>query len=153
MEEADIRAEGDEAALGGDVAAVDVNDVAQALEGVEADADGQCQPQQGDGQAGDGIDGADEEVGVFENAHQRHRQGNAETKPDLLPLRPPGNGQAAAVIAQNGARHQEQVLGLAPAVEDQAEDQKHQIPEFLGYNKIHQQDSRQKIKQKRNAGK
>ena len=152
-EEADVGAEGNEAALGRDIAPIDIDDIAQALEGVEADADGQGQPQQGDGQAGDGIDGTDEEVGIFENAHQRHRQGNTNPEPDLLPLRPTGHGQAAAVIAKNGTRHQEQVLGLAPAVEDQAENEKHQVPKPLGHNEVHQQHGRQEIKQKRNAGK
>ena len=65
----------DEIPLGGCVAPVNVDDVAQNLKGVEADADGQGHVKQGEGQPCETVEAADEEIGVFAVAQQTKADG------------------------------------------------------------------------------
>ena len=65
----------DEIPLGGCVAPVNVDDVAQNLKGVEADADGQGYVKQGEGQPCETVEAADEEIGVFAVAQQTKADG------------------------------------------------------------------------------
>jgi hypothetical protein len=54
--------------------------------------------------------------------------------------------QAADVVEQDGGDHQEQVNGLAPAVEDQAGDQQHGIAQFLWQDVVQRQHNGQVCK-------
>ncbi len=119
-EQCDIRAEVDKALLRRDAAAVDVNGVAQALEGVKADADGLRQMKQGNFQAGDGVQTADEEVRVLENPQQSHADNDGHQQPELFPALGAFDAQAADIAQQNGEHHQGQQPQIPPAVKNQA---------------------------------
>ena len=146
-----IRAEGDQVPLRRHTAPVDIHDIAQALEGIEADAHRQSQPEHWQGQPGGGIDAADEEVGVLEDGKQSHAQHNAQHQ-----KRPaPGfsDGKAAQIEKKDRYDHQRQQPGLAPAVEQEAEQQQHSVFQLPGGEKVHQHHRREKIVQEGYTGK
>ena len=97
-EHGDIRRQVDEAPLGRGVAPVHVDDIAEDLKGIEADADGQGDPQQGHRQAGDGVEAGDQKVGVFAVAQKPQTQhgGQGQQQPPAggIPLHEPGGGIA-----------------------------------------------------------
>ena len=97
-EHGDIRRQVDEAPLGRGVAPVHVDDIAEDLKGIEADADGQGDPQQGHRQAGDGVEAGDQKVGVFAVAQKPQAQhgGQGQQQPPAggIPLHKPGGGIA-----------------------------------------------------------
>ena len=146
-EQRHIRAEGNGVSLGRDAAPVYIHGVAQALKGIKADADGQRQLQQGHAQAGDGVEAADEEVGVLEHPQQPHPRRNGDNQPDCFP--PPGfralDGETAQVEKGNGEHHQPQKLRFPPAVENQAGQEQHPVFPSPGREKIHPQHRREEV--------
>ena len=141
-----IRAEGDEVFLGPGLSPVHIHGIAHALEGIEADADGQRQTQQRDACSHRRVEGADEEIRVLEYRQQPHPGGNGQEQ--KAPSPPfafrPAHGQAAEVEEQNGADHQQHILGLPPGVEQQARQQQHAVLPGSGGQKIGHQHRRQK---------
>ena len=146
-EQSHIGAEADGVLLRHRVAPVHVDGVGQALEGIEADADGQGQLQQGDTQAGDGVEAVHEEVGILENAKERHGNDDGHGEPDFFPhlFCRLADGKTAAVKQADGEDHQEHVLGLAPAVEHKAGQQQDRVFQHLGHGEVHQQHNGQEV--------
>ena len=70
-EHGDIGRQIDEIALCPDRPAVNIHHIAEDLEGVKADADGQRHPQQRDRKPGNGIEAFQEKIGVFAVAQQQ----------------------------------------------------------------------------------
>ena len=141
----DIRAEVDEVLLCRDAAAIDVDGVAQALEGVKADADGQRKMKQRNFQAGDGVQTADEEVRVLENPQQPHADDDGRQQPELFPLPGAFDAQAADVAQHDGEHHQGQQPQLPPAVKNQAGKEQNGVFPLPGREKIHRQHRREEI--------
>ena len=130
------------------VAAVHVDDVAQRLERVERDADGQQQVQR----AG-GADGRKDHVAVFEHGqdgqveHDAEREdgavfrralgadGNAQVVWGLVGRA--GQRQAAHVGRQRACGHQRGILDVPRHIKNVAAGQKPGYAQFLRYNKIH----------------
>ena len=83
-EEGDVRAEGHRVPLDRGRPAVDINGVAHGLEGVEADADGQGETQNGETQARQAVDAFGQEIPVLEE----HQDG--QIKEDRRGHRHPG---------------------------------------------------------------
>ena len=152
-EQGNIGAEGDEIFLRRHRAPVHVHGVAQALEGVEADAHGQGQLQKRQAQAGDGIDAGDEKVRVFEKSQQSHAHGNGQGQPRLFMVLAAPDGKAAQVEYHDSENHQEQQLRLPPTVERKACKKQHGVFPPPGSEEVHRQHRRQEIVQEGNAGK
>ena len=94
----DIRRQVNEVPLGRGVPPVHVDDIAEDLEGIEADADGQGHPQQRHRQAGDGVEAGDQEVGILAVGQypqaQHGGQGQQQPPAGGIPLHEPGGGIA-----------------------------------------------------------
>ena len=144
-----------EISLGLRVAAVHVDDVAQRLERVERDADGQQQVQR----AG-GMDGREDHVAVFEHGqdgqveHDAERKDGAVFRGALRPdsdaqvvrrlIRRAGQRQAAQVGCQRARGHQRGVLDVPRHIKNVAAGQKPGYAQFLRHNKIHGAHGREK---------
>ena len=117
---------------------VDVDGVAEALEGIEADAHRQGQPQKGNSQAGNSIDTANKEVRVFEKAQQSQTDDHRHRQPEFLspPLPCPLNGKTAEKEKDNGKNHQKKQFRFAPAVKNQAGDEQNGIFQLPGCKEI-----------------
>ena len=158
--------------LCGHIVAVHINGIAQALEGVEADADGQCQLQQLHIQTGQFVEVVNKEVCVFEHTQRREAQRNRYDQPDSFPALGGrlSNSQTAQPEHQNRANHQKYIHRLSPTVKQQAKQQKYQIlgkngcpvtflfplrlkskPHQLGYQEITDNHCRQEIVKKRDT--
>ena len=152
--EGDIGRKVDKAPLGRD-APVHVHGVADELEGVKADADGQGDPEQGQGKAGDGVEILNEEVRVLEKAQyggtEAHRQN--EKQPGQPPAPVTLNEQGEKIAAEDGQEHEQHILRLAPGVEKQAGKQQNAVFQLFRGQKIDNQHTGQKIIQKAEAGK
>ena len=104
-EQSNVGPEGDEIFLRRHRAPVHVHGVAQALEGVEADAHGQGQLQKRQAQAGDGIDADEEKVRIFEKPQQAHAHGNGQGQPRLFVMLAAPDGKTAQVENSDGEYH------------------------------------------------
>ena len=142
-----ISTEGNGIFLGRDIPPVHIHRIAHALEGIEADADGQGQAQQRNGKARYCGKALKEEVCVLKNRQQHDADDNGNCQPDFLHCRLSRgfNGQAAAIEGSDGKRHQRQILRLSPAVEKQAGQQKYCIFCLPGHQKINGQHRRKEI--------
>ena len=138
--------------------AVHVDGVAHGLERIEGDADGQQQPQGGDGRAQQSVQVIDGEVRVFEEAqngqvahhgHDQHRLRAA------LPALGPemADGQTVAVVKHGGEQHDGDILRLAPAVEQQAAHQQQRVAQPPGADIVQNGGQRQECQQERGAAK
>lgn len=139
--------------LGRHRATVDIDDVAEHLKGVEADADGQGDLQSRQGKARQRTQGAEEKAGVFAVAQQTQTQHRRENEKEPLmtgiPLHEPPEG----VALSDGGQHEQQEPGLAPAVEHEAAQQQRQILPAVRRQEVEQQHRRQEVKEKGNTGK
>ena len=142
-----IRAEIDRISLGRGVSPVYIHHIADALEGVEADADGQRQMQQRQAQTGDGGDIGDEKVGVFEHAQQRHAGHHGQNQPESprSTLLRPSHSQSAAIENPDGEHHQQHIFRFAPAIEKQTRQQQNGIFRLPRNQKIGSQHRRKEI--------
>ncbi len=131
--------------------AVDVNDVAQALEGIKGDADGQHDPRQGQPGSGEAVDRADEEIRVLEDAQQqevgRHSQPRRQAAVGLPGLEP----QAEEVVEKDAQEQQGQIGELPEGEEDQAGQGEPGVPQGqprqepvaqIGHRQEHKQENR-----------
>ena len=133
-EEAYEGEEGEQVARGTYLSAVDIDGVAQRLEGVEADAHGQDHLQgagrQLPAEEREGIDEAvDEEVVVLEGAQYGQVEGDVERGDEACPATGGEpfaiaahltDGQAAEVAQCDGDYHEKQEAPVPPAVEKKA---------------------------------
>ena len=135
------------------IAAVYVNDVTDALEGVKADTDGQCDSQKRDGDAEDSIQIGDHKVRVFEESkHQKSRTYADPQKKTGIPRAAEALNEQPRGIAYGYRRqHQQCVFRFSPKVEEQAEDKQNGVFQFSGSDIIQQKYCRKEIEQKRNT--
>ena len=118
-EEGDVQQDREEALLHVLLVPVDVDDVAQALEGEEGDADGQADLGHGDGQPEDGVENLREEAGVLVGEEQADVQNDGQDHRRLVPLRPRG-AAAEEIVEDDGDQHDHHRHRLAEGVEHQA---------------------------------
>ncbi len=121
--------------LGRHLAPVHVDGVGHGLEGVERDADGQGKAQGGNALIEQAVDVCNGEVGVLEeeqNSQVAHHRQNQHSFCALLlsAAAEKADAQAVAVVEHRGEEHDEDVFRLAPAVEQQAGQQQHDVAAF-----------------------
>ena len=135
------------------IAAVYVNDVTDALKGVKADTDGQCDLQKRDGNAEDSIQIGDHKVRVFEESqHQKSRTyADPQEKTGIPRAAEALNEQPRGIAYGYGRQHQQCVFGFTPKVEEQTEDEQDGVFQFSGSDIIQQKYCRKEIEQKRNT--
>ena len=114
---------------------VDVQRIAQALEDVEADSDGQDDVQRGEGhvrpeqpqQVGEAVD---EEVAVLEEGQHPEVHDQAQDQPELAFLLLLGavDGLSAEIIHRRDEDYQEQELPVPAAVKDVAHNEQEPVP-------------------------
>ena len=139
-----IRGKVNEVPLGSHIAPVYVDDVAQNLEGVKADADGQGHMEQREGQSGEGVEAADEKVGVLAVAQKSQTDNGGGPQAQLGPFGPVAEffGQQAEYITlYDGNDHEHHEARLAPGIEKQTAEQQHRIFQPAGDQKIQDQDA------------
>ena len=150
-EHGDVGGEVDVVALRRHIAAIDVDDIADDLEGIEADADRQRDLQKRDRQPGDGIEAGDEEVSVFAIAEHGKAEHNGERQEQLC--KPFAavflNQPAEDITLRDGDQHQDEIFRLTPAVEKQTGKQKYAVLQFSRCDGVKQQYARQEIIKKR----
>ncbi len=123
-EEGDVGEEGEEVAGGGELTAKDIEGVAEGLEGIEGDADGEDDVKgwgiEGEAElAGEGGKGLDEEAEVFEETEDTEVAGEAEEEPGLAS---PGGGgvgdaEGGAVVKEAGDEEEGEEPPVPPRVE------------------------------------
>ena len=154
-EERNIGGKVNEVSLCRRVAAINVDDIAEHLEGVEADADGKAQLQKRQGKSRGGIDAGKEEICILEIAEQPKAHKDRERQKDLRRPLPAVlfNQQAEEIPLRDGDEHQNDIFRLAPGVEEKTYEQQRRVFQPARHQKVEQQRRRQKIKEKGNAGK
>ena len=117
--EGDIEQDGEEIPLDPARIPVDIDHIAEALEGEEGDADGQADLRHRQGQAQGVVEDLGEEGRVFVEDQQadvqQHRQQHRG-----LPSPPAGGAQAEEVVQPDGQQHNQHRHGLPEGVEHQA---------------------------------
>ena len=153
--ERNIGGEVDEIPLRCRLTAIDVDDVAEHLKGVEADADGQAQLQKRQGKPRDGVDAREEKVRVLKIAEKPKAHKDRECQKDLRRPLPTVlfDQQAEGIALHDGDEHQKHILRLAPGVEKEAREQQHRVFQLPRRCKVEQQRRGQKVEEKGNAGK
>ena len=125
---------------------VDVDGIAHGLEGKEGNTDGQGNPQLRYLDAGKQGKIGGQEVPVFEKPQEQ------QVEHHRLPHEPPGffvvlpvlfHQQAVDIVNEDGGEHDDDIHRFAPAVEKQADQQKHQVPPPQRRQKIHRKRQRQ----------
>ena len=125
-EHGDIQQQMQRVALDVDLLPVQVNDVGEDLEGVKADADGQCQLRHGDAHPGDQVQVFRNKAAVFEHAEQADVENQAQNHDRLgaacfLPLLAAADAEAEQIVHQHADQQQNDIGRLAPGIEDQRE--------------------------------
>ena len=139
--------------LGRHRATVDIDDVAEHLKGVEADADGQGDLQSRQGKTRQRTQSAEEEAGVFAVAQQTQTQHCRENEKGPLMTGIPLHEPTEGVALRDGGQHEQQEPGLSPAVEHEAAQQQSQILPTVRSQEVEQQHRGQEVKEKGNTGK
>ncbi len=137
--------------------AIDVQRVAQALEGIEADTDRQDQPQRhriGLDACGmqQGHEGIGEEIEVFEGEQQRQVHEQADHDDQLAPVRVRRrlHRQPGAVIEHGREGEQQGEARIPGAVEDVAGDQQHDLAVAVARERpIEREDDREEDEEAR----
>ena len=139
-EHGDVGGEVDEAALGLRLAPVDVDHIAQRLEGVEGYADGQRQLGRPYVQPQRAVQRVHQESGILEKAQhaQVDRQRRDERGPAGRGPGPHAQLQAGHVVVGDAEQHQPHVHRLAPGVEIHAGRQQHRVLEPLRDHQVQQ---------------
>ena len=125
-EHGDVQQQVHEAALRRALAPVDVHQVGDGLEYVEADADGERQPGHVDVQA-EGAEYLAEEAQVLEGAEQAEVERQAHCQRELAVAFGGGDAQAREVVDDNAEEHEQDVDRLAPGVEEEREDYQREV--------------------------
>ena len=134
-EEGDKGAEGNDVLLAPGVPSVDVDGIAHGLEGVEGDADGQADIQHRHEAQTDGGERFGQEVPILEEEQQgqieEYRGGHRRPcAPVVSSLLTAGDEYAVGVIDGDGGEHDEDILGLSPAVKNEVEEEQYGISPF-----------------------
>lgn len=148
----DIGTEIDDGSLRIGIVTVQIDRIGHRLEGIETDADRQTQLQRLQKGDADGVEIADEEIIVFEEAQQQKIQNDADCQ-----ILSGCRSVTVAVLAdhpsedpveQDREDHDENIDRLAPAIKKQAHNQEYEVAEPEGDEKIDCQHGRQICKQK-----
>lgn len=119
---------------------------------------GSSSPRAGDSRAQQAVQVIDGEIRVLEEAQNgqvaHHRYDEHRLRAALPALGPEmADGQPVAVVEHGGEQHDEDILGLTPAVEQQAEHQQQRVTQLPGADIVQNGDQRQKCQQERGAAK
>ena len=126
---------------------IHVHSIADDLEGIEADPDGQSNMQERKVRAGNRIEVLQKKVRILK-IQEKTKTDSHRNSADIFrgpPTPIPFQQKPEAVTAQNGDRHQQNILRLSPGIEKQAGEQQHSIAEPGWSDKIGCQDQRKKI--------
>ena len=130
------------------LAAVQVDTVGHALEGVEGNTDGQCRPLEVK------SEDSGEKAAVFKDTQQSkaeyHRKNHNQPAP-LLVVVCPFHQPACAVIDEDTQQHIDHVHRLAPGIENQTGQEQNTVFQLLRREEIDDQKDRQKVEQEYNA--
>ena len=145
-EHRDIGREIDKTPLRGDIAAVDIDEIAHDLERVKADPDRERHAQQRYGKARQRVKVRKEKVRVFEIRERREAQnhGRREARLRRRPAPELPDQQTKRIPLHDRRQHHEQIPRLAPAVEDEARQQQNRVFQPPRREKIDEQHTRQK---------
>ena len=100
--------------------AVDIDGIAQTLEGEEGDADGENQPDGLQREAGDGVEVCDQEVGVFIDKENTQIQKDVERNEDPAVFQARSEQEPGQVVQQDRAQKQRDIVQIPESVEHQA---------------------------------
>ncbi len=119
-----------EGRLGLDIAAIDIHDIGDHLEGVEADADGQRELRDRQGKRQNRIDILDEEAAVLEDSKQRKADGHSENQCGLSPAGSgePFHQQTAEPHHESRSEQQQNPDRLTPGIEQERHRHQYKIP-------------------------
>lgn len=143
-----IQVEAQRVAFRPDGAPVYIHAVADALEGIKADAQRQSQGKHRQCHPGQGVGGFGQEAGVLEEAQQQQVGGNHGPQPPAAGM--PAQYQPEAPVHQGKGNQQQAVADTRPGAEPQTEYPQDRIAGPRRQHKIHCQGQRQKHKQKLN---
>ena len=136
------------------LALIEVDGVAHGLEGEEADADRETEPERRDCGAGERIDRIHQEIGVLEEAEttevDEHRQQEAEPTDGRTLIRAVHH-TAERVVGQGLENHEQDVDRLAPGVEEQGKCEQDIVLPAERYQIVEDQAERQEVKKKRDT--
>ena len=144
-EKGDIAGKVDEVLLGGCLPPVYVNGVAENLKGVEADAHRQRQLQKSNGPAGEGAQVFQEKIRVLKAEEKTQAGSNGGNQKPLFGLWEPLHGKAEAIAEDRGGQHDHKIPGLAPGIEQKAEQQQDPVSARLRHQIESKQDAGKKI--------
>ena len=146
-EQRHISTEGNGVMLCRYIAPVHIHRIAHALERIEADTDGQGQPQQRSRQPSDSCKALQEKVRILKDRQQCNANDHRHRHPSFLVFCSLGllNSQTAPIESTDGHCHQRQILRFSPTVEKQAGHQQYRIFSFLWHCEIGKQHRRQEI--------
>ena len=124
-EQCDISCKIDRILLCGSLSSININRIAENLEGIEADADGERDPQQRNRHSCDGVPVLDKEVGILKVTKYAETQYRSCRKTELcrgtfLMFLESRNQQTKDIALKNRRSHYDEVSGFAPSVEQQA---------------------------------
>ena len=154
-EKGDVERELERVALHRGVAAVDVDDVAQALKGEERDADGQRHLRHRNDRQ-QGVEHLAEEARVLEPAQQRKPQhhGKRHAEPPRPRAVRRSRQQPAGVVDGDGEQHEQQKFRPAAGIERQRKGQQDKVPQIAAaprHEEIQDKQARQEKDQKAGA--
>ena len=156
-EQGDKSAEVENGALGTGVAPVHIHGVAHGLEGVEGDADGQMDAQNG-GVDADGLQRAGQKVPILEE-HQQQKVEEDRAAHDHLGRRDAAglfivlHQQAVGEVDDGGQEHDQHIFLLPPVIEEQGGHQQDQVAELPGHHEVDAQGQHQKPEHEYGGGK
>ena len=129
---------------------VGVDHIAQALEGEEADADGEHDPGHGEGASQSGVQVAQDKVRVFEYAEDAEIEHDGDGKHRSAARKAPAQHCARHEVDQHRDEKQRQVLQLPEGVEHQTRERQQEVlqPDAPPRQPGQQEYQRQKHKQK-----
>ena len=127
-------------------AAIDVDEIAHGVEGVERNAERERQLRQRQ-------EGAKEEVRIFEGDQQRKMENKAEDQNELFsPGRRIGlHGAAKPIRHENGEGQQRYAAQIAPGIEEQTSGQQNGVFPARGNEPVDEKEQWKKIKQETDA--
>ena len=136
-----------------DRAAIDVDRVAQKLEGIKADAAGQGNSQKRHRKTEYSVEVRDKKVRVLKIAEQPKADDDRDDQKNFAePLFTEFfNQQTENISLHNGENHQQHIDRFTPSIEYETGKQQHGIFQFFRREKIEKQDTGQKIVEKRDA--
>ena len=127
MEQGGVQQQKPESLLRRHLTAIDIDDVGNELEGVKGDADGQGDGGNHLGDPQQGLHVGQEKARVLEDRQQPQADREGQDQPQLTAGGIRTDQPPAQIADQSHAHQQDQQRGASPGVEDQGEQQKHDV--------------------------